>query len=187
MQPRELIGILHVAERLKDTTRHSWTSEGRHESVAEHSWRLVLMAYLIRDEFPDADMEKVMKMCLIHDLGECFTGDIPSFRKTREDEAREEQLLGEWVESLPGALAGEMASLYAEMDALETKEAKIYKSLDKLEVVIQHNEAPLDTWLENERALNLEYGSDTVAFDGWLTALRREIRSDTEEKLKNAT
>ena len=72
MKPMELLAVLHTAERLKDTTRHCYTSQGRHESVAEHSWRVTLMAYLMRDEFPELDMGKVMQMCLIHDLGECF-------------------------------------------------------------------------------------------------------------------
>ena len=89
MKPMELLAVLHTAERLKDTTRHCYTSQGRHESVAEHSWRVTLMAYLMRDEFPELDMDKVMQMCLIHDLGECFTGDIPSFEKTAADTARE--------------------------------------------------------------------------------------------------
>ena len=70
MTPRQLLDILRVAERLKDTTRHCYTSGGRHESVAEHSWRIALMAYFLRDEFPEADMNKLIRMCLIHDLGE---------------------------------------------------------------------------------------------------------------------
>ena len=70
MKPVELLEILHTAERLKDVTRHSYTSGGRHESVAEHSWRITLMAFLLRDEFPELDMDKVLRMCLIHDLGE---------------------------------------------------------------------------------------------------------------------
>ena len=82
MKPEELLSVLHTANRLKDTTRHCWTPENRHESVADHSWRLALTAFFLRDEFPDTDMDKVIKMCLIHDLGECFTGDIPSFLKT---------------------------------------------------------------------------------------------------------
>ena len=53
MKPVELLEILHTAERLKDVTRHSYTSGGRHESVAEHSWRITLMAFLLRDEFPE--------------------------------------------------------------------------------------------------------------------------------------
>ena len=69
MKPEKLIEVLSVAERLKDTTSHCDTSGGRRESVAEHSWRVSLMAYWISDEFPEADMNKVIKMCLIHDLG----------------------------------------------------------------------------------------------------------------------
>ena len=69
MKPEKLIEVLSVAERLKDATRHCYTSGGRHESVAEHSWRITLMAYFVSDEFPEADLLKIMKMCLIHDLG----------------------------------------------------------------------------------------------------------------------
>ena len=90
MDPRALIDILQVAERLKDTTRHCYTKNGRKESVAEHSWMATLMAFFIRDEFLEADMDKVMRMCIIHDLGEAFTGDIPSFYKTKENEEQEE-------------------------------------------------------------------------------------------------
>ena len=90
MTPRQLLDILRVAERLKDTTRHCYTSGGRHESVAEHSWRMTLMAYLVESVFPRADMNKVIRMCLIHDLGECFVGDIPAFEKTAAHEAEEE-------------------------------------------------------------------------------------------------
>ena len=89
MEPEKLIETLAVAECLKDATRHCYTSRGRRESVAEHSWRITLMAYLVSDEFPEADLEKLMKMCLIHDLGEAFTGDIPTFEKSEKDEEKE--------------------------------------------------------------------------------------------------
>ena len=120
MDARALLDILHVAERLKDATRHCYTSGGRHESVAEHSWRAALMPLLLKDEFPQADMDKVIRMCLIHDLGEAFTGDIPAFDKTKADEANEDALLNAWVDSLPEPLAGELRGLYAEMNARET-------------------------------------------------------------------
>lgn len=89
MEPRKLIEAMAVAERLKNNTRHSYTTTGRKESVAEHSWRLILLAYFVSDEFKDIDLVKLMKMCLIHDLGEAFTGDIPSFLKNDDDEERE--------------------------------------------------------------------------------------------------
>ncbi len=183
MNAREYLEILHVAERLKDTPRHCTTSRRRTESVAEHSWRISLMALLLRHEFPDADIDRVTAMCLIHDLGECFTGDIPTFRKTDRDRETEDSLLAQWVAALPAEVAADLTALYAEMDAQETKEAKLYKALDKLEALIQHNESPLDTWAENEYDLNRTYAFDAVAFSDWLTALRQEILDETLEKI----
>ena len=184
MDAREYLEILHVAERLKDTPRHCTTTNRRTESVAEHSWRVSLMAFLLRHEFEDLDMDKVVDMCLIHDLGECFTGDIPTFEKTDSDREAEDSLLYTWVRSLPQELSEDIAALYAEMNAQETMEAKLYKSLDKLEALIQHNESPLDTWSENEYELNKTYAFDTVAFSEWLTELRKAILEDTDKKLE---
>lgn len=184
MNAREYLEILHVAERLKDTPRHCTTAKGRTESVAEHSWRISLMASLLRHEFPDLDMDKVVYMCLIHDLGECFTGDIPTFVKTDEDRAAEDILLDQWVKSLPEELSAEFAALYDEMNAQETAEAKVYKALDKLEALIQHNESPLSTWSENEYELNKTYAFDTVSFSEWLTELRKAILEDTVAKIE---
>lgn len=184
MNAREYLEILHVAEKLKDTPRHCTTSNRRTESVAEHSWRISLMAFLLKHEFKDVDINKVVNMCLIHDLGECFTGDIPTFIKTDEDRDVEDSLLNKWVKSLPADVSNELMSLYEEMEAQETKEAKLYKSLDKLEALIQHNESPLDTWSENEFELNKTYAFDTVAYSDWLTELREAILEDTMNKIE---
>ena len=184
MEPQALLSALHVAERLKDVTRHCHTSGGRHESTAEHSWRLALMAYWLRDDFPELDMDKVVRMCLIHDLGEAFTGDIPSFLKTVADEAREEDLLFAWVRTLPEPFREEMAALYREMAARQTPEAKLYKALDNMEAVIQHNESDLATWSENEFTLNLSYGFDKAAWSPVLLALRQAVRAETEMRIE---
>lgn len=184
MEPIELLRALHTAEKLKDTTRHCYTSQGRHESVAEHSWRIALMAFWLRDEFPTADMDKVIRMCLIHDLGECFTGDIPAFNKTAADEEIEEKRLYEWVDSLPDLTRAEMRELYAEMTALQTQEAKIYKALDKMEAIVQHNESDITTWEPHEYALNLTYGAEQVQFSPYMRELRAAIRQETLDKMK---
>lgn len=183
MEPRTLLEILDVAERLKDATRHCYTRGGRHESVAEHSWMMTLMAFFLREDFPDADMNKVIEMCIIHDLGEAFTGDIPSFNKTDADEKKEEELLYSWAGSLPVPYAGTMAALYDEMAKRETLEARIYKAIDGLEAVIQHNFSDLSTWIPREYELNKTYADDKVAFSEYMKALREEIRKDTLEKL----
>ena len=186
MEAKELLRVLHTAERLKDETRHCYTSSGRHESVAEHSWRLALTALFLRDEFPALDMDRVIRMCLIHDLGECFTGDIPSFLKSGGDEERERSALETWVASLPAPYSVELKTLYAEMDALETDEARLYKALDKLEAVIQHNESDIATWLPREYELNLTYADENVAFSDYLKRLREEVRRETRDKIAAA-
>ena len=183
MEVRALLDVLHIAERLKDELRHCETSKGRRESVAEHSWRLALMAFFMKDEFPTLDMDKVIKMCLIHDLGECFTGDIPTFLKTGSDEKKENDALAAWVASLPAPYDTQLAALYEEMDALQTQEAKLYKALDKLEAIIQHNEADIQTWQPLEYDLNLTYADDAVAFSPYLRQLREAIREDTKKKI----
>jgi putative hydrolase of HD superfamily len=183
MNSRDYLDILHVAEKLKDTPRHCTTSKGRTESVAEHSWRVALMAFLLKHEFQDVNIDKVIQMCLIHDLGECFTGDIPTFTKTDSDRDVEDSLLEQWLLSLPEDLSKELMDLFKEMDAQESKEAKLYKALDKLEALIQHNESPLSTWSDNEFELNKTYAFDTVAFSEWLTDLRKAILEDTIEKI----
>jgi putative hydrolase of HD superfamily len=186
MEARALLDALRVAERLKDATRHCYTSGGRHESVAEHCWRLALMAYWLRDDFPEADMDKVLRMCLIHDLGEAFTGDIPTFVKTDADRAVEDSLLDTWVASLPAPHAEEMRELYREMNERKTIEARIFKALDGLEALIQHNESDISTWSENEYDLNLHYCDDRVGFSPALSALREAIREDTLAKIAAA-
>ena len=184
MQPRELLDIMAVAERLKDTTRHCYTTGGRHESVAEHCWMVCLMAFMMKEDFPEVDMNKVIQMCLIHDLGEAFTGDIPVFDKTDADEDRETMLLNQWVASLPAEKAREMQALYREMEERQTPEAKLYKALDNLEAVVQHNFSPISTWLPMEYEMNQTYGWDRVKFSPWLTQLREEIRKDTVKKIE---
>ena len=183
MKARELLEALQIAERLKDATRHCYTKNGRHESVAEHSWMMTLMAYFMKDEFPEVDMDKVVRMCIIHDLGECFTGDIPTFHKTKAHEENEENLLYSWVRTLPENYANEMIALYEEMAERKTIESQIYKAIDGLEALIQHNISDLSTWIPKEYELNKTYADDNVAFSEYLTELREEIRKDTMGKI----
>ena len=183
MEVKKLLEVLTTAEHLKDVPRHCYTSGGRRESVAEHSWRLTLMAYWVSDEFPEADLEKLLKMCLIHDLGEAFTGDVPTFEKTEKDEEKEAHLLTEWLAKFPSPFREEMQALYSEMEERQTLEARIYKALDNLEAVIQHNESDISTWADHEYELQRTYGNDKVQFSEYLKTLRQEVLEETEEKI----
>jgi len=185
MKPRELIEFLNIIDKLKDTTRHVWNSSGRQESVAEHSWRVAVMALLVAGEFPQLDIEKVVKMCLIHDFGEAITGDIPSFYKTKQDEEKEDVAVEALLGQLPREIADEFSELFAEMHALQSEEAKLYKALDRIEAIITHNASPLETWLPLEYTENITYGDENVKHSEYLTILKEELKKDTRKKIEN--
>ena len=186
MRPERLFEILAVAERLKCNTRHSWTSTGRRESVAEHSWRLALMAMLVGDEFPEMDMDKVIKMCLIHDMGEAITGDIPAFEKTDKDRKVENKKVEQLTDILLEPVRAEWKALFEEMETMETQEARLYKSLDKLEALIQHNEADISTWIPLEYDLQMTYGNEECKFTEYIQRLRDEVRKDSKRKIEES-
>lgn len=183
MEIRKFIDFLGIIEKLKCNTRHSWTTSGRRESVAEHSHRCAVMALLCRHEFPDLDIDKVIKMCLVHDFGEAITGDIPSFLKTDSDEKTEEGAVDSLLSSLGDSYISE---LFSEMREMKTDEARLFKAIDNLEAVISHNEADISTWTPLEHELNLVYGEENCRHFEWTKALRKELKNDSLRKIEES-
>lgn len=184
MTANEFLQFLHRVEKLKSVPRHCWTADGVRESVAAHSWRMTVMALLLRDVFPQVDMDKVMRMCVIHDMGEAITGDIPTFEKTESDNATEQQQVHGLFATLPQPLDSELTALFDELEAEQTPEAKVYKAIDRMEAVLQHNEASLDTWLPLEYDLNRTYGWEHLEEFPFLMEVRKQLLQDTEDKIK---
>lgn len=183
MEPRTLLDFMGVAERLKCNMRHSRTTQDRRESVAEHTYRLCVFAWLVKEEFPDCDMDKVMKMCLFHDLGEAVTGDIPAFVKTDADREVEGVAISNVTTMLPKKEQKELDTLFDELEKAETMEAKIVHALDKMEALIQHNEADIATWLPLEYDLQMTYGEKECKADPYLAKLREVIRQISIDKI----
>lgn len=183
MTPKELIAFLGRVEPLKTNTRHSWTAGGTHETVAAHSWRVAVMALLLRKEFPDVDMDKVVAMALIHDFGEAVTGDIPAFEKTEEHRAVEDRAVHTLVDELPEELREEFHQLFREIEARETPEARLCKALDQLEAVLSHNEADLSTWLPLEYELQQVYGKESAAAFPFTRDLQEALKQDALQKI----
>lgn len=186
MDCRNYINFLNIIEKMKCNTRHSWTSNGRQESVADHSWRLAIMAMLCADEYPNVNINKVIKMCLIHDFGEAITGDIPAFIKNENDERNEENAINNLISLLPFYTKEELSSLFEEMKGMNTAEAKLYKSLDNIEALISHNEADIATWIPKEYEVNLTYGTQNCEWSDWTRQLREHIKQDSIDKINRA-
>ena len=186
MDPVQLLAFLRRIETLKTNPRHAYTAGGVRETVAAHSWRTALLAMLLASEFPELDMNKVIRMCLIHDLGEAVTGDIPAFEKTDEHRSQERLALAQLVDTAPAADAAQMHALFAEMDAFQTPEARLYKALDRIEAVIQHNESDIATWIPLEYQLQQTYGWENLEEFPAMLTLRRQVLADTQEKIRAA-
>ncbi len=181
--------IIKLAEKLKLEMRHSWLSNGRQESVADHSWRVALMAVLVAPYLKkDLDLEKLLKMTITHDLVEAKAGDVPAFEAMGDAEIKklkhekEAQAIEDIRSTLGGDIGDELFSLWDEMESRSSYEAKVANALDKLEVQVQHNEAPIDTWLDIEK--KMIYMMDKhVEFDNTMAALKDIILEEAEEKL----
>ena len=186
MEEETLLQFLDLAEKLKCHTRHSWTSSGRQESVAEHVYRLLVFAWLVREEFPDYDMNRVMELALFHDMGEALTGDIPAFEKDKEDEKKEEQAQEKIAGMLPEPYRERLADIFREVEKKETKESRLLAALDKLEALIQHNEADLSTWLPLEYDLQLTYGQEQTKSIPYMKKLRKRVYEDSVKKIEEA-
>ena len=184
-RPDELDGILaflRAAERLKTVTRSGWTSAGDHESVAEHTWRLCLMAMLLYGAAPDIDLARLLKMCVIHDLGEALRGDVPAPEQVASvsKAAEERSDLLELTAPLPPALRTEVIELWDEYESATTPEARVAKGLDKLETILQHTQGrnPADF----DYAFNLAYGQQYTAADPVMAALRARLDEETARR-----
>lgn len=186
MEEEALLQFLNLAEKLKCYTRHSWTSSGRQESVAEHVYRLLVFAWLVREEFPDYDMNRVMELALFHDMGEALTGDIPAFEKDKEDEKKEEQAQEKIAGMLPEPYRERLADIFREVEKKETKESRLLQAMDKLEALIQHNEADLSTWLPLEYDLQLTYGQEQTKSIPYMKKLRKRVYEDSVKKMEEA-
>src|SRR5882672_5724244 len=116
-----ILQFLALSERLKRELRHSWLSDGRRESVAEHTWQMALMALLAHRHLEQpVDIGRVLKMIIVHDLVEAIAGDVPYFeegtRKKLKAE-REHAAIEEIRRRVAGETGQELFDLWHEFEA----------------------------------------------------------------------
>jgi putative hydrolase of HD superfamily len=180
-----ILNFLRATERLKVVRRSAYTSEGEPESVAEHTWRQCLMALVLRQEFPDADLARLLAMCVVHDLGEANSGDIPAPEQVRRlvadpsatKSAQEREDLLTLLAPLPDATRSMITSLWDEYEAATSVEARIAKALDKLETILQHTQGQNPA--EFDYGFNLGYGRHFTAGHPVIVRLRELLDEET--------
>ncbi|RWS31247.1 HD domain-containing protein 2-like protein [Leptotrombidium deliense] len=136
-----LIQFLSEVGKLKETPRRGWVLRGITpvESVAGHMYRMAITALCSLQNVSEVDINKVMKLCLVHDIAECIVGDItPDDGICEEEKHRKERETVQYLGNLlPNESKQQLLSLYEEYEKKETKEARLTKDLDRFDMVLQ--------------------------------------------------
>lgn len=149
------IKFLVAIDRLRQVVRQSPVSGlSRKENSAEHSWHVAMYAAVLAESVrPDADVARVVKMLLIHDIVEIEAGDTPIHGDVaaRADQAERELLAAENLFGMLPAPQGEQfLSLWKEFERGESADAQLAKAMDRLQPLIQNVMAGGGTWTEND-------------------------------------
>ena len=188
MTKTELDGVLQflmAAGALKDTHRSGHTDGGAPESTAAHSWRLALWVIALEPHLADYNIEKLLKIAILHDLGEAITGDVPAIHQVGDQSARqaaEREAVRTLSAPLDGTLAAAITRLVEDYDAAGSKEARLMKGLDKLETMLQHITA--EDPASFDYAFNLSYGTQWTGDGDLLPSLRVRIDAMTRARMQ---
>jgi putative hydrolase of HD superfamily len=182
MELEKYIAFIEETEKLKSVVRTAWTSNGRRESTAEHSWRLALFAGVMNPYYPELDLSKIIMMCLIHDIGEIYEGDISAALCPDQEEKYDTELKAAQAvfARLPEPQASRMMDLWREYNDNITPEAKLVKALDKAETILQHNQG--DNPSDFDYQFNLGYGTEYFKNNEMLELLRPILDEKTRQR-----
>jgi|GEM_PF-138597 len=184
---RQILSTLKLAEALKRELRHSWLSDGRQESVAEHTYQMALMALFIAPYLESkVNLEHTFKLILVHDLVEAVTGDIPFFEasdRKAQKATLESEAIAKIRDLLPTEIGPDVHSLWNEFETGRSLEAKFARALDNLEVQLQHNLASLETWKPIEHELVYTKMDKHCSHDSFLRAFCDAVKGEAELKL----
>ena len=169
------VDFIKEIEKLKSVTRFNRTLDGRFENSAEHSWQGAIAAIVLQDYYPEKlDMEKVISMLLIHDLGEIYAGDTWVFddEKKVHSHDRELESIEKTMSLLPEEKYLNMKNLWLEFEKGQSAEARYARVIDALVPLINHIEVS-----------ELNYNPDNISADMVLEK-KKFIKSESEELWK---
>jgi putative hydrolases of HD superfamily len=177
-----VLDFLRDAEKLKNVTRTAWTSDGKRESVAEHTWRLCLLALVLERAFPQLDFGRLLRICVVHDLGEAIGGDISAVLQSEPKAESERRDLLQLLNPLPPEVAADIVALWDEYENASSPEARVAKALDKIETIMQHNQGANPAGFDYR--FNIGYGRQYAVDDPVIGALRAIVDAETEARAR---
>ncbi len=177
-----ILDFLRRAESLKSTLRTSWTQTGRQESTAEHSWRLSLFTMLLCSSFPELDPLKMIKMSIVHDLGEAINGDIPAPQQSAGKADQEKKDLLDLLRPLPEELSNELLQLWEDYEHAQSPEARVVKALDKFETLLQHAQGVTNRQIDYD--FDLQYGKKYTGGNELFDTIRQALDSEIACRLQ---
>lgn len=163
----DILTFLRRSKQLQSAERYGSSLVGMQNTVAEHSWRLALMALVITKECDvQLNLEHALTLALIHDLAEAKTGDIDAYTQIQEGKklleqkaAMEEKAMKEMTADL--SFGGWILDLWEEYETQETTEAKFIKALDKIEGFLHIAEGEVEMYIPKE--FHADYANKAVA------------------------
>jgi 5'-deoxynucleotidase YfbR-like HD superfamily hydrolase len=181
-----IVAFLQAAEKLKDTLRSGRTAQGRRESTAEHSWRLCLMILAFERDLPGYDLAQLLRIAIVHDLGEAINGDTPATGQHLDPDRpdRERRDMAELCAPLPADVRDDMLELWEDYAQARSPEARLVKGFDKLETMLQHlagRNAP-----DFDYAFNLTYGAVQTSGHALLRDIRAIVDRGTKERVRSS-
>lgn len=169
------VDFITEIEKLKSVTRFNRTLDGRFENSAEHSWQGAIAAMVLQDYYPERlNMEKVMSMLLIHDLGEIYAGDTWVFddEKKLHSHDRELESIEKTMSILPEEKYLNMKNSWLEFEKGQSAEARYARVIDALVPLINHLEVS-----------ELNYNPDHISSEMVLEK-KKFIKDESEELWK---
>ena len=171
----DTVDFIKEIEKLKSVTRFNRTLDGRFENSAEHSWQGAIAAMVLQDYYPERlNMEKVMSMLLIHDLGEIYAGDTWVFddEKKLHSHDRELESIEKTMSILPEEKYLNMKNSWLEFEKGQSAEARYARVIDALVPLINHLEVS-----------ELNYNPDHISSEMVLEK-KKFIKDESEELWK---
>ena len=148
---KQILDFLKEVEKFKLVKRQTYLSNLEKESASDHVWHLCIFILMFKEELKGIDILKALKIAMIHDLGEIYSGDIFAFSKNKKGKKEKERKGVEKILSnLPKELKDEFYSLYLEYENQNTEESRLVKAMDKIQPVLQNIVSKGKSWKKHD-------------------------------------